>query len=45
MISASQILEDVIVELKLPFEGAIGHAATPLKHGHGFIHKLLKGHG
>ena len=39
-----QILEDIIIQLKLPFEGTIGHAAAPLEHGQGVVQHLLEGH-
>jgi hypothetical protein len=32
-----QILKDVIIQLKLSFEGAVGHAAASLKHDNGLI--------
>jgi hypothetical protein len=40
-----QVLEGVIIELELPFERAIGHAATALEHRHRVIENLLEGHG
>ncbi len=40
-----EIFEVVIIEIELPFEGTIGHAASTLEHGNGLIQKLLKGHG
>ena len=39
-----QVLEDVIVQLELAFEGAIGHAAAALEQGSGLIEQLLEGH-
>src|SRR5947199_172728 len=39
-----QVCQDVIVELELPFEGAIGHASTALEQGNGLIQQLLKSH-
>jgi hypothetical protein len=39
-----EIVEDVLVQGKLPLEGAIGHPAAPLKHGYGLVENLLKGH-
>jgi hypothetical protein len=40
-----QVLEDVIIEIELPFEGAISHAASTLQHRHRLIKNLLEGHG
>ena len=40
-----QILEGFIIELELPFERAIGDAASTLEHGNRLIHNLLEGHG
>src|SRR5262245_38914346 len=39
-----EIIEGVLIQLKLPLEGAIGHPATPLQHGHRLVQYLLKGH-
>jgi hypothetical protein len=39
-----QIFEVVIIEIELPFEGAIGHAASPLEHSQGLIDNLLERH-
>jgi hypothetical protein len=39
-----EIVEGVIVQVELPFERAIGYAASPLEHGQGLIHNLLEGH-
>src|SRR5215470_12029120 len=39
-----QILEVGVIEIELPFEGAIGHAAAALEHGDGPVQNLLKCH-
>ena len=39
-----EIVEGVIVQVELPFERAIGHAASTLEHGQGLVHNLLEGH-
>jgi hypothetical protein len=39
-----EIFEVVIVQVELPFEGAIGHAASALEHGHRLVQDLFKGH-
>ena len=39
-----EIVEGVIVQVKLPLEGAVGYSATPLKHGYRVVEDLLKGH-
>jgi len=38
-----EVVEGVIIELELPFERAIGHAAATLQDGHGLIHNVLEG--
>jgi hypothetical protein len=40
-----QVFEKGIIQVKLAFEGAIGHATTALQHGQSLIQNLLKGHG
>src|SRR5262249_25648159 len=40
-----EILEGIIIQVELPFERAIGHAASPLEQGNRLIESLLKGHG
>ena len=40
-----EILEKRIVQIKLPFEGAIGHAPSTLEHGNRLVQNLLEGHG
>ena len=39
-----EVLEGVIVHVELPFERAIGHAASPLEHRKHGIENLLEGH-
>jgi hypothetical protein len=39
-----EILEGVIIQVELPFEHAIGHAASPLEQGSRVIQNLLEGH-
>src|SRR5437870_2318412 len=39
-----QILEVGVIQIELPFEGAIGHTATALEHCDGLVQKLLKCH-
>jgi hypothetical protein len=39
-----EIVEGVIVQVELPFERAIGHAASTVEHGQGLVHNLLEGH-
>jgi hypothetical protein len=39
-----QVLQGVILELELPFERAIGHAASPSEQGNRLIQNLLEGH-
>jgi hypothetical protein len=39
-----KIVEGILVQGKLPLEGAVGHPAAPLKHGYGLVEDLLKGH-
>src|SRR5262249_17613561 len=38
-------LQVVVVQTELELEGAIGHAASALEHGHRVVENLLKGHG
>ncbi|HSX83500.1 MAG TPA: hypothetical protein VLQ80_33715 [Candidatus Saccharimonadia bacterium] len=40
-----EILEKRVVEIELPFEGAIGHAPSALEHGNRLVQNLLEGHG
>jgi hypothetical protein len=40
-----QVLEGLIIELELPLQGAIGHAASTVEHGQRLVHNLLEGHG
>jgi hypothetical protein len=40
-----QILEDLIIELELPFERTIGYPASTLQHSQGLVHNFLEGHG
>jgi hypothetical protein len=39
-----EVVEGVIVQVELPFEHAIGHAASTLGYGEGLVHNLLEGH-
>jgi len=39
-----EIIEGVIIQVELPFEHAIGHTASTLKHGQGSVHNLLESH-
>ena len=39
-----EIVEGVIVQVKLPLQGAIGCSAMSLEHGQRFVENLLKGH-
>src|SRR5215831_1243686 len=39
-----QILEVGVIQIELPFEGTVGHAAAALEHGNGLVQKLLKCH-
>ena len=40
-----QVLQDVIIEIELPFERAIGHASAALEQGNSLVQQLFKGHG
>jgi hypothetical protein len=37
-------VEAVIVQTELELEGTVGHAASPLEHGHRVIENLFEGH-
>jgi hypothetical protein len=39
-----EIAEGVLVQLKLPLEGAVGQASATLEHGARLVKDLLKGH-
>jgi hypothetical protein len=39
-----EVFQGIIIELELPFEGAIGDASTALEHGYGVVEDLLKVH-
>jgi hypothetical protein len=39
-----EIVKGVLVELELPFEGAVGQAPPALEHGYCLVEDLLKGH-
>jgi hypothetical protein len=39
-----QVCQEVIIQMELPFEGAIGHASAALEQGNSLIQQLLKSH-
>ena len=39
-----QIFQSRVIELELPLEGAVGHAATPLEHSNRLVQHFLKSH-
>jgi hypothetical protein len=39
-----EVFQDIIVQLDLPFEGTIGHAAAALEQGNGLVQEVFKGH-
>jgi hypothetical protein len=40
-----EVLEGILIQVELPFECLIGHAASPLEHRPRLIENLLEGHG